>query len=79
MIKIHRALLGLFQGNMVLLLCGIGRPELYKALLMAVEESQRKMTETSMKITAVAISPSFLAVLPRRFFSPSAPLRLFLV
>ena len=38
LIKMHRVLLGLFQGKMVSL-CRMGPPELYKALLMALEGS----------------------------------------
>lgn len=37
LIKMHQVLLGLFQEMMVLSLCGIGLPELYKELLMAAE------------------------------------------
>lgn len=37
LIKMHQVLLGLFQEMMVLSLCGIGLPELYKELSMAAE------------------------------------------
>ncbi len=37
LIKMHQVLLGLFQRKMLLSLCRIGPPELYKALLIAAE------------------------------------------